>query len=73
LRADLTLRTKQVETGKPLDRNHLQKTLQHWQRDADLAGVRDAATLAKLPADEREAWQQFWADVAELLKKAEAK
>ena len=34
-------------------------------------GVADLdATLAKLPAAEREAWQQLWAEVAALLKKA---
>ena len=48
-------------------------TAQRWQRLPDLASVRDAAALAKLPADERQGWQQFWADVAELRKQAEAK
>jgi hypothetical protein len=43
------------------------------QQPPDLAGVRDDAALARLPADEREAWQRFWADVADLRKKAEAK
>ena len=48
----------------------LQQTLRHWQKDTDLAGIRDAAALAKLPADERKAFAQLWADVAALLKKA---
>jgi hypothetical protein len=47
--------------------------MRRWQRLPDLAGVRDTAALARLPADERGAWQQFWADVADLRKKAEAK
>lgn len=34
--------------------------------------LRDTAPLAKLPADEQKAFTQFWADVAALLKKAEA-
>ncbi len=42
----------------------------HWQQDTDLAGIRDAAALAKLPADEQKACTQLWADVAALLKKA---
>ncbi|HKB40280.1 MAG TPA: tetratricopeptide repeat protein [Gemmataceae bacterium] len=42
----------------------------HWQKDDDFAGVRDPA-LARLPAEERAAWQRLWADVAALLKKAE--
>ena len=73
LRADLALRTKQLETGKPANRAEVQKTLRHWQQDTDLAGIRDAAALAKLPADEQKACTQLWADVAALLKKAEEK
>ncbi len=47
------------------------KTLSHWQKDTDLAGIRDAATLAKLPAHEQKAFTQLWADVAALLQKAQ--
>ena len=36
----------------------------------DLAGMRVKDALTKLPADERQACQKLWADVAELLKKA---
>ena len=50
----------------------MQQTLRHWQQDTDLAGIRDAAALAKLPADEQKAFTQLWADVAALLKKANA-
>ncbi len=35
-----------------------------------LASVRDAQSLAKLPAEEQEAWKQFWAEVEAVLKKA---
>ena len=35
--------------------------------------VRTKAALAKLPADESAAFTQLWADVAALLKKAQAK
>jgi hypothetical protein len=45
-------------------------TIRHWRGDADLAGLRDAEGLEKLPPDEREACRKLWADVAELLKKA---
>ena len=34
----------------------------------DLAGIRDPAAVAKLPANEREACEKLWADVAALLK-----
>lgn len=44
--------------------------LQHWQHDADLAGVRDAEALRKLSPEDQDAWRKLWADVAQLLKKA---
>jgi tetratricopeptide (TPR) repeat protein len=47
----------------------VQRTLQHWQQDTDLASVRDKETLAKLPQAERDAWQKLWADVAALVTK----
>jgi tetratricopeptide (TPR) repeat protein/serine/threonine protein kinase len=70
LRADLTLSGKRLEESKA-DRQATRQIFQHWQSDTDLAGVRDAAALQKLPAEELEAWRQLWADVAQLLKKAD--
>ena len=70
LRADLASRSKQLQTGKPGDRTVVQQTLRFWQKDTDLAGLRDAAPLAKLPAEEQKALAQLWADVNELSKKA---
>jgi hypothetical protein len=73
LRADLALRRKQLETDKAADRTAVQQALRHWQKDSDLAGLRDAAALAKLSAEERPACAKLWADVAALLKKTEGK
>jgi len=70
LRAELAPRRRQLETGKPDDRAEVHMTMRHWQQDTDLAGIRDAAALAKLPADQQKACTQLWADVAALLKKA---
>jgi hypothetical protein len=53
-----------------VERKVAQATLRHWQDDSDLAGVRDPAALKNLPAEEREAWNNLWADVLDLLKKA---
>ena len=50
----------------------LQNEVHFWQEDGWLSGVRDKNALVKLPEDERAAWQQLWADVAALLKRAEA-
>jgi serine/threonine-protein kinase len=71
LRADLALRRQQHQTGEPADRAAVQQALRHWQQDTDLAGIRDAAALAKLSAEEQKAFTQLWAEVAALRKKAE--
>jgi tetratricopeptide (TPR) repeat protein len=71
LRADLALLSKQLETGKPVDRAAVQQALRHWQEDSDLAALRDREALAKLAAREQMAFAQLWADVAELSKQAE--
>src|SRR5262249_5144316 len=70
LRADRALRTRQLGSGRPAERTAAQKALRHWQQDRDLAGLRDAAALAKLPPEERAAYERLWADVAALVKKA---
>ena len=70
LAADLALYTKHLETGKPADRVEVQQKMLLLQTDSALAGIRDAAALAKLPADEQKAFTQLWTDAAALLKKA---
>jgi hypothetical protein len=44
----------------------MQQTLRAWQQDADFAGVRGDA-LPHLPEAERQAWQQLWKDVEQML------
>jgi hypothetical protein len=44
--------------------------MRQWQSDADLAGVRGGAALAKLPEGERKQWVKLWADVAALRERA---
>jgi serine/threonine-protein kinase len=73
LRADLTARAKQLENSKPADHKDIEKKLQHWLVDKDLGSIRDKDAVAKVPADERAACQKLWADVAELLRKAQQK
>ena len=70
LKAELARWDKFV--GSSQGRPVIAQILSHWQKDRDLAGIRDATALAKLPADEQKAFTQLWADVAVLLKKAEA-
>jgi serine/threonine protein kinase/Flp pilus assembly protein TadD len=50
-------------------RNRVLKELRGWQADPRLAGVRSEG-LVKLPEAERQAWRQFWADVADTLAPA---
>ncbi|MFO0848263.1 MAG: tetratricopeptide repeat protein [Gemmataceae bacterium] len=69
LKADLADWAKRVEAGPPAARNEAKLHLGHWQKDSDLASVRDKEELSKLPADEQTAFTQLWADVAALLKK----
>jgi serine/threonine-protein kinase len=72
LRADLVLRTRQLKSDRSADRAEVQQALRHWQQDIDLAGLRDREAMAKRSAQEQKASARLWADVAELLKKAEA-
>jgi tetratricopeptide (TPR) repeat protein len=58
LRANLDL-MKRANEGKVV-----MSSLSTWQQDRALASVRDPAALTRLPAEEREQWQQLWADVA---------
>ena len=59
-----------LDAGGAQARPLVQQTLQHWQADPDLAGVRDADALAKLPEAERAAWRSLWAEVDALLARA---
>jgi WD40 repeat protein/formylglycine-generating enzyme required for sulfatase activity/tetratricopeptide (TPR) repeat protein len=66
LKAELTVWRKLFESGPPQDRPAIVQTLLSWQQDIDLAGIRDAAALAKLAVDEQKQWQSLWAQVPEL-------
>jgi hypothetical protein len=49
----------------------VRQKMQHWQQDADLAGVRDKEGLGKLPMDERADWVKLWAEVDALLRRVQ--
>jgi tetratricopeptide (TPR) repeat protein/tRNA A-37 threonylcarbamoyl transferase component Bud32 len=72
LRADLDRWTKILDSGNPQARATVQQKLQHWQHGPALAGIRDAAWIVNLPAEELRACRRLWADVAALLQKAQA-
>jgi hypothetical protein len=74
LRADLGLYAKQAARNDPAASQTVRQMMQHWQKDSDLASVRDQNALDRMPDDERQAWRQLWEDVAALLKRvAESK
>jgi tetratricopeptide (TPR) repeat protein len=71
LEAERTAWARYLESGPAPARPAIIKSLQHWQRDPDLAGVRDGAALARLPDEEQQAWRSLWSDVENLLKTAQ--
>jgi tetratricopeptide (TPR) repeat protein/serine/threonine protein kinase len=73
LRADLTAWTERLENGNPADRDDVQQHLRHWQKDTDLAGIRDPSSLARLPEAERETCRKLWSDVDVLLARVKPK
>ncbi len=70
LKADIAAWSKILENSPPQARQAVSQTLQHWKVDTDLAGIRDDAAAAKLPADEQKACRALWAEVEAILKKA---
>jgi Tfp pilus assembly protein PilF len=73
LRDDLTQYAQLAERDDPAAKQFVRQRLARWQKDTDLASVRDRPALDQLPGDERPAWRQLWDDVAALLKKVEDK
>jgi hypothetical protein len=73
LRAELDAWAAVQKRDAAAELQALRKEVHYWQEDGWLSGVRDKAALAKLPDAERQAWEQLWADVAALLKRAQPK
>jgi hypothetical protein len=73
LEANLIVLSQRLQSGKPQDRNTAASHLRRWQQHKDLAGIRDAALLAKLPPAEQEACGRLWAEVGAVLREAQGK
>jgi serine/threonine protein kinase len=71
LKAELAAWGKLLESGPPQARPAIVQTLDHWKQDGDLAGIRDAEALARLPEAERTEWRALWSEVETLLKRAQ--
>jgi Flp pilus assembly protein TadD len=69
LRAEFAVQSRLLIADAPkVIKEQARRFLLHWQSDPDLAGVRDSASLAAFPPDERAVWQEFWSAVAAALK-----
>jgi tetratricopeptide (TPR) repeat protein len=71
LKAELATWMTLLETAKAEQRAGVVQTNQHWQQDADLAGVRDSKAIEALPESEREGWRTLWIEVAGALARTE--
>jgi tetratricopeptide (TPR) repeat protein len=71
LRDELTLRAKQIASGRPAEEVAARQALQHWQINRDLAGLRGEAQ-ARLSESERQAWRLLWTEVADTLARVAA-
>jgi hypothetical protein len=56
-----------LESASAQQRKAIADALKHWQKDVDLASVRDFEALAKLPDADRKDWQALWAEVGDVL------
>jgi tetratricopeptide (TPR) repeat protein len=48
------------------DTARVNREIQHWFKDDDLASVRGPEAIAQLPSDERDAWSLLWEEVRAL-------
>src|SRR5262249_3954505 len=73
LRADLAALSAEIAKDTAEARNAVRSKMLHWQTDENLADVRGPEALARLPEAERQEWQKLWADVRDLLSRAQGK
>ncbi len=70
LKAELAVWSKFIASDPTQAKAFIVRTLEYWEKDTALAGIRDPEALAKLPEEEQAAWKALWAEVAALLAKA---
>jgi serine/threonine protein kinase/tetratricopeptide (TPR) repeat protein len=68
LRANLDAATRLLAASKAAERPQLVVQLRQWKMDADLASLRQADHLRKLPDDERALLESLWSDLDAALK-----
>jgi hypothetical protein len=70
LRADVKAYRQLLEKAADKAGPAIVQQMQHWLEDGDLAGVRAAESLARLPEAERQDWQKLWKEVEALRHRA---
>jgi hypothetical protein len=63
LRSELTACTALLVSRSGPVRPKTVRNPKDWRQDSDLAGIREPVALERMPADERNAFARFWADV----------
>jgi serine/threonine-protein kinase len=71
LRAELATRVHALDTDPTAARTGVREALTRWQKEPDLACVRDLDELDRLAADEREEYLALWAEVAAVLARTQ--
>ena len=66
----MATQAKRLSSDRPGDVAEARQVLEILLRLPGLAGARDPDALAQLPEPERQAWQQVWREVAELLQRS---
>jgi serine/threonine-protein kinase len=69
LRLDLAACAQKADAGTVVERIQAQKTLAPWRDDPDLAGLRDADALERLPPAERLECRALWDDLAARIER----
>jgi hypothetical protein len=73
LRADLVTYARLGERGNAKTQAAVRQRLAHWLQDADLASVRDQASLGRLPWGERAEWHHLWEGTTRLSQQGARK
>jgi serine/threonine-protein kinase len=68
LRAELATRVRLLDADPTAARLGVREALTRWQKEPDLACVRDPGELNKLAEQERKEYLALWADVAAVLR-----
>jgi hypothetical protein len=68
LRAEVAAQAQQLSSGSPAEATAARQVLEALRDLPALAGVSNPAQLANLPGPERQAWQEFWQLIEELLR-----